>query len=103
MQCLCRYPVDPYSETEVASAEQTASISNYFSYGWVTSLVVVAWGRDVEVNDFPPLPDYDRGRLWSKKYDKYKKSTTLKTLFSLFRIDFLYMSLFSFAIGVLQV
>jgi hypothetical protein len=97
-----RYPVDPFSE-DVESPEQTASVINYFCYGWITRLVTIAWKRDVEINDFDPLPDYDRARLWFSKYELAKKSSVLRTLFALFRWDFLYMTLFSFAVGVCQV
>jgi hypothetical protein len=97
-----RYPVDPFS-TDVESPEQTASVANYFSYGWITRLVTIAWKRDVEIDDFDPLPDYDRARLWFSKYELSKKSSALKTMFALFRWDFLYMTLFSFAVGVCQV
>lgn len=99
-QC-CRYPADPFSDDPV-SPEQTAPISNYFSYGWIQGLVITAWGRDIEAKDFPALPDYDKARLWSSKYRKGKKSTVLKTILTLFRVDFIYMTLFSFGIGVLQ-
>ena len=76
---------------------------DYFTYNWVTRLVKVAWKRDIEIGDFDPLPDYDRAKLWYNKYKLNKKSSSLRTMFALFRWDFLYMTLFSFAVGVLQV
>ncbi|KAA8907557.1 P-loop containing nucleoside triphosphate hydrolase protein [Sphaerosporella brunnea] len=95
------YPVDPFS-TDVAAPEQTAPVIEYFSYSWLTRLVTIAWKRDIEAADFDPLPDYDRARLWFNKYELNKKSTALKTMFALFRWDFLYMTLFSFAVGAFQ-
>jgi hypothetical protein len=47
--------------------------------------------------------DYDRARLWSSKYFRHRKATTLKTVFALFWYDFMIMTLCSFAVGVVQV
>jgi len=95
------YPVDPFSPG-VASPEQTASVFNYFTYSWVTRLITIAWKRDIVVDDFDALPDYDRARLWFSKYEQNKNTSALRTMFALFHWDFLYMTLFSFAVGVLQ-
>lgn len=96
------YAVDPYSNDH-ASPEQTASLMSYVgSYSWIGYLVGIAWWRDLEPEDLPSLPDYDRARLWSKKVENNKRATTFKTFFACMRWDVLYMTICSFLIGVVQ-
>lgn len=62
----------------------------------------VAWWRDVEPEDLPELPDYDRARLWSRKVENNRKATMFKTFFACMRWDMLYMTVCSFLIGISQ-
>ena len=94
------YPVDPYDEKEVASPEQTASFASYIlSYSWIGGLVLKAFHKDIHPEDLPPIPDYDRGKLWAQKILKDQKKSTLRTLISLMRYDICFMTMTSFSIG----
>lgn len=94
------YPVDPYDEKVVASPEQTASFASYIlSYSWIGGLVFKALHRDIHPEDLPPIPDYDRGKLWAQKILKNQKKSTLRTLVSLMRYDLCFMIMASFSIG----
>lgn len=96
------YPVDPYS-TELSSPEQTASLISYMgSYSWIGYLIRIAYQRDIEPEDLPELPDYDRARLWSKKVENNRRSTTFKTFFVCMRWEILNMILCSIFLGVMQ-
>lgn len=96
------YPVDPYSN-DLPSPEQTASLISYMgSYSWIGNLIRIAYKRDIEPEDLPELPDYDRARLWSKKVENNKKSTTFKTFFACMRWDILNMTLCSIFLGLMQ-
>lgn len=96
------YPVDPYSSDQ-ASPEQTASLISYIgSYSWIGALVRIAWRRELEPGDLPKLPDYDRARLWSRKLENNKRSTTFKTFFVCMKWDVLYMTICSILIGLFQ-
>ncbi|KAF8443446.1 hypothetical protein BGX38DRAFT_1095677, partial [Terfezia claveryi] len=94
------YPVDPYDEKAVASPEQTASFASYIlSYSWIGGLVLKALHKDIHPEDLPPIPDYDRGKLWAQKILKNQKKSTLRTLVSLMRYDLCFMIMASFSIG----
>lgn len=94
------YPVDPYDENEVASPEQTASFASYIiSYSWIGGLVLKALHKDIHPEDLPPIPDYDRGKLWAQKILKDQRKSTLRTLISLMRYDLCFMVIASFSIG----
>ena len=55
--------------------------------------------KEIGPEDLPPIPDYDRGKLWAQKILKDQKKSTLRTLLSLMRIDLCYMVLAGFGIG----
>ncbi|KAG0635925.1 hypothetical protein HOY80DRAFT_892204 [Tuber brumale] len=96
------YPVDPLAGDE-PTPEQIASPFSYaISYHWIESIIRVAYRRDVEVEDLPPIPDYDRGKLWGKMIANHQRSTTFWTLLSLMKYELSLMTLFSFLIGATQ-
>ncbi|KAF8476090.1 hypothetical protein BDZ91DRAFT_689962 [Kalaharituber pfeilii] len=94
------YPVDPYNENEIASPEQIACLASYIlSYSWIGGLVLKAFRKDIGPEDLPPIPDYDRARLWGQKILKDQKTSTFFTLLSLMRYDLCFMTISSFMIG----
>lgn len=94
------YPVDPYDEKGLASPEQTASLASYIlSYSWIGSIVSKAFHKEINPEDLPEFPDYDRGKLWAKKIMQNQKKTTLRTLISLMRYDLGFMIISSLSIG----
>ncbi|PWW78291.1 P-loop containing nucleoside triphosphate hydrolase protein [Tuber magnatum] len=96
------YPVDPSAGGE-PTPEQVASPFSYaISYYWIESIIRIAYRRDVEVEDLLPIPDYDRGKLWSRMIANHRRSTTFWTLLSLMKYELFLMTLFSFLIGATQ-
>ena len=55
------------------------------------------------MEDLPSIPDYDRGKLWSRMIVDNQKSTTIQTLLSLMKYELSLMTLLSFLIGAQQV
>lgn len=55
--------------------------------------------KEIGPEDLPPIPDYDRGKLWAQKILKDQKKSTLWTLLSLMRTDICYMVFASFGVG----
>ncbi|ORY76316.1 P-loop containing nucleoside triphosphate hydrolase protein [Protomyces lactucae-debilis] len=79
-------PVDPANEEDVAAPEQTCTPFSYFaSYQWVDPVVRKGGRRDLELEDLPPLPDYDRAAYMKEKILHARRSTVLRTLLVLFR------------------
>ena len=55
------------------------------------------------MEDLLPIPDYDRGKLWSRMIVNHRKSTTFRTLLLLMKNELALMTLLSFLIGATQV
>lgn len=97
------YPVDPYSE-DVASPEQTASWYSYImSYDWIQPVISMAWKQDMVEENLPKLPDYDKAKLWHRKYEENRRANALRTVGHLFRLDFFTMTACSILVGLMQV
>ncbi|ODQ52786.1 hypothetical protein SAICODRAFT_80947 [Saitoella complicata NRRL Y-17804] len=90
------HPVDPTDKEAVPAPEQTCTPISYLgTYYWIDPVVRKGYKRDLEVDDLPPLPDYDRAKLWREKTLKNKKSSTLMTVLSLMRVDIAWMMVFT--------
>lgn len=63
----------------------------------------MALKRDIEVEDLPNVPDYNRGKLWNVKINRHRKSSTFWTLMSLTKYELLFMTFCSILIGALKV
>ena len=58
-----------------------------------------AINKEISPEDLPPIPDYDRGKLWAQKILKDQKKSTLRTLLSLMKTDICLMVFAGFGIG----
>jgi ABC-type multidrug transport system fused ATPase/permease subunit len=83
---------EPYGQenylclTEKASLEETCSpISYYWTYEWVTYLILRAARREIVIEDLPILPSYDAPDKWAKAIRKQRKRGG-KTFFILCRL-----------------
>ncbi|RPA89809.1 hypothetical protein L873DRAFT_1831877 [Choiromyces venosus 120613-1] len=96
------YPVDPLAGGEPTPEQIASPFSYVVSYSWIESLIRIAYRRDVEVEDLLSVPDYDRGKLWSRMIVNHQRSNTFWTLLSLMKYELSLMTLFSFLIGATQ-
>lgn len=74
----------------IASPEQTSSwFSCCVSYGWLTSVILRGFSRDLSIEDLPPLPAYDNPMLWLNRVIKARLQggKTLKALICVFKQD----------------
>ncbi|KAK3687510.1 P-loop containing nucleoside triphosphate hydrolase protein [Podospora appendiculata] len=90
-------------EIEPSPEETSSWLLGYFTYGWITYLIVKGFRTPVEIDDLPTLPWYDEPLLLlSKIMDARKRKTgTLRTIFSFQSTELLTMSFFvgiSFAV-----
>lgn len=83
---------EPYGQeenlclTEKASLEETCSpISYYWTYEWVTYLILRAARREIVIEDLPTLPSYDAPEKWAKAIRKQRQRGG-KTFFILCRL-----------------
>ncbi|CRG86082.1 hypothetical protein PISL3812_03085 [Talaromyces islandicus] len=71
---------------EKASFEETCSlISFYWTYEWVTYLILRAARREIVIEDLPTLPSYDAPPKWAKSIRKQRQRGG-KTFFILCRL-----------------
>lgn len=69
-----------------ASIEETCSLfSYYWSYEWITYLILRGLRNELTVDDLPNLPSYDNPTKWFKAYQKQRRPGS-KTFFTLCRL-----------------
>ncbi|KAL1968343.1 hypothetical protein VTN77DRAFT_1872 [Rasamsonia byssochlamydoides] len=77
-------------DDEKASPEETCSLLSFFwSYEWITYLVLRGCRRDLTVDDLPPLPSYDAPLKWLHAIRKQRQrgGKTFRTLCRLLQRD----------------
>lgn len=73
---------DYIDETEVSPEETCSLFSYYCSYEWITYVILRGCQRDLNMNDMPPLPNYDDPLVWLRKMkqQRLKGGKTFRTL-----------------------
>ncbi|WBW74353.1 vacuolar phytochelatin and glutathione S-conjugate ABC family transmembrane transporter Abc4 [Schizosaccharomyces osmophilus] len=96
------YPLFP-EEHDRPSEEQTCTYFSYIcSYYWLNRLISIATRRTVEFDDAPQLPDYDKNKLWSSRYERLKRPSLYVTMHLIFAFQMLGMATASFFISATQ-
>ncbi|PKY09269.1 putative ABC multidrug transporter [Aspergillus campestris IBT 28561] len=87
------------------SPEETCSLfSYYWSYEWVTYVILRGCRKDLTMEDLPPLPSYDEPSLWLKKIQTQRKKggKTFRTLIRLLKTEIKTMMGWSAATAVMD-
>lgn len=96
-------PIDPTNRDDIASPEQTCTPFSYFvSYSWIEYLIRIAVHRDIVTDDLPPIPDYDRARIWRNRILEARRDSLLWTLLVLMRWELLMMSSLAVLVSLTQ-
>lgn len=96
------YPLFPEDNYQ-PSAEQVCSMFNFAcSYGYLNPLVLTAKRRVVEVDDTPVIPDYDKNKAWTYRFERMKTPSLFITIHKIFWRQILGMGVSSFMVSVCQ-
>ncbi|EEB05999.1 ATP-binding cassette transporter abc1 [Schizosaccharomyces japonicus yFS275] len=83
------YPMNPGGDSQ-ASDEQVCSMLDFqFTYGFLNKLVGRSMKHELELEDMPPLPDYDENVYWHSRFQRFSRPSLFKTIVSMFRWQFL--------------
>lgn len=80
-------PEESPTEEDISPEETCSLFSFYFSYEWITYVILRGRQRDLTMDDLPPLPTYDQPLKWLQqtKKQRLKGGKTFRTLFRLLR------------------
>lgn len=96
-------PIDPSDADDQPSPEQVCTpFSYYISYYWIEYLIRLSFNREVVTNDLPPVPDYDKARLWKHKILEARTDSLLWTLLSLMQWELITMTSLAVLISLTQ-